>query len=156
MKVVEVKESRNGLGVFAKRKFSIGSKILEVKGTIISCDEDEDVDEKVRDNAFRYDEDNYLSPAGRMGDYLNHSCSPNCGVVKKEDKIFIFAVKNIKEGDEVTFDYSTILASDDSWKMKCNCGDSNCRKVIKRFDSLPAQLKRQYIGLNMVPDYIMR
>lgn len=155
MKNVEIKKSKNGLGIFAKTKFKTKENIFEVKGEFISCDEENDIDEKTRDNSFRYDEEKYLSPAGELGDFLNHSCDPNSAVVKKGDKLFIVAVRDINPGDEVVIDYSTILASDDSWEMGCHCGLEICRKVIKKFDSLPIQIRQKYIASNMVPKYIL-
>jgi hypothetical protein len=140
---------------FAKSDFHTGDKVFEVKGAFISGDEDDDIDEKTRDNAFRFDKEKYLSPAGEVGDFLNHSCNPNSAVVKKKNKLFIVAVKDIKGGAEIFIDYSTIIAQDDSWQMKCDCGDKNCRKIIKGFNTLPRKIRERYKFLQMVPEYII-
>lgn len=155
MQKIEVTKARNGLGIFAKSDFQPRDKIFEVKGAFISGDEDDDIDEKTRDNAFRFDKEKYLSPAGEVGDFLNHSCNPNSAVVKKKNKLFIVALKGIKGGAEIFIDYSTIIAQDDSWRMKCDCGDKNCRKIIKGFHSLPKNIQKKYLDLKMVPDYIL-
>lgn len=155
MQKIEVRKTRNGLGIFAKSDFQSGDRIFEIKGIFIFGDEDEDIDEKTRDNAFRFDKEKYLSPAGEVGDFLNHSCDPNSAVVKKKNKLFIVAIKDIKGGAEIFIDYSTIIAQDDSWRMKCNCGSKNCRKMIKGFNSLPKNTKNKYLDLKMVPDYIL-
>lgn len=155
MQNIEVKKSINGFRIFARTQFQSGDDVFKVKGYFISCDVCDNIDDKTRDNAFRYDEEKYLSPAGEIGDFLNHSCDPNSAVVKKEGKLFIVAVNNINADEEVTIDYSTILASDDSWEMVCNCGSENCRKLIKTFNSLPNHTKQRYLSLNMVPDYIL-
>ncbi len=39
--------------------------------------------------------------------YINHSCAPNCEIDIKNKRVFIFALKNIKAGDELTYDYDT-------------------------------------------------
>ncbi len=155
MNHVEIKKSRNGLGVFAKTDFFPGDEVFEVRGTFMSCDEEDDVDEKTRANTFRFDRKKYISPSGEIGDFLNHSCDPNSGVVKKNNKLFVTAVKQVEKGEEITIDYSTILAPDESWEMDCNCGSEHCRKKIKRFNFLPQNIKRKYVSLNMVPDYIL-
>ncbi len=155
MKKIEVRKTRNGLGIFAKSDFQSGDRIFEIKGIFISGDEDEDIDEKIRDNAFRFDKEKYLSPAGEVGDFLNHSCDPNSAVVKQTNKLFVVAVKNIQKSEEILIDYSTIIAQDDSWQMECNCGSKNCRKIIKGFHSLPKNTQKKYLDLNMVPDYIL-
>lgn len=155
MKGVAVQKSRNGQGIFATKDFTAGEVVFEVKGTLISCDEDEEIDEKTRDNAFRFDSEMYVSPAGELGDFLNHSCNPNSAVVKKGNALCVVAVKDIDADEEVTIDYATIIASDDSWHMDCNCGAEQCRGRIAQFASLPADVKDTYLSLGMVPDYIM-
>ncbi|OHB04702.1 MAG: hypothetical protein A3B14_01680 [Candidatus Zambryskibacteria bacterium RIFCSPLOWO2_01_FULL_45_21] len=148
-----VGNSRNGKGVFASRKFFIGEKIFEIRGNFVDCYECDELDEKKRSNTFRFNKEKYISPEGELGDFINHSCNPNSRVVKIDSKLFIEAIEDIVGGEEITFDYSTILASDDIWEMKCNCGSKNCRGLIKSFHSLPEQTKQKYITLNMVPDY---
>ncbi len=150
-----IKKARNGLGIFTRRKFLADETIFEVTGKFVTCDEDDNLDQKTRDNTYRYDEERYISPQGRIGDFLNHSCDPNAKVVKRNKKLFIVALCPIPHGVEVVFDYSTILASDDIWKMNCNCGSTYCRKVIKKFNSLPKQLQKKYISQDMVPSYIL-
>ena len=155
-KYIEVKQSMIGQGVFALKDFSQEEIIFEVKGELITCNEDDDIDERIRNNTFRFDEEYYLSPEGEMGDFLNHSCEPNSGVIKRFNKLFIKAIRDIKKGEEVCFDYSTILAPDDTWQMKCACGSKSCRKIIKKFNTLPKPLQEKYISLEIVPSYILK
>ena len=150
-----IKKSRNGRGIFAKKDFLKGESLFEVKGKFISGDVDEDIDERTRDNAFRFDKERYVSPGRGIGNFLNHSCNPNSRVVKIKGRLIIAAIKPIRRGDEVAIDYSTILAADDIWEMKCNCGAPDCRKVIKRFVSLPKPIKQKYIDQRIVPKYIL-
>jgi SET domain-containing protein len=155
MEKVEVRKAKNGMGVFAANSFHKDEVIFEIKGTLISCDQDENLDERTRSNTFRFDENWYLSPTGEIGDFLNHSCEPNSAMVKKGDKLYIVAAKQIENGEEITIDYSTIIASDDDWIMKCNCGSRNCRGVIGQFQNLPEEKKQEYLLLKMVPEYIL-
>src|SRR3989304_5679499 len=57
--------------------------------------------------------------------FLNHSCNPSVGV---RGEITFTAMRDIKAGEELTIDYAMI--DDDNYKMKCYCGEKNCRKVI--------------------------
>lgn len=154
-KNLEVKKSRNGKGIFAKRKFKTGDTIFQVVGRFITGDVDEALDDTERDNAFRYDKDRYISPKGRIGDYLNHSCEPNARVVKKNKKLFIVAAQPIVRGEEVLIDYSTIIASDDIWSMRCNCGSKQCRGIVRQFHKLSKNTKENYLQSGMVPKYIL-
>ncbi len=150
-----VKKSRNGKGIFTKRSFAPKERVFEVTGTFVTCNEDEDIDEETRSNTYRYDENLYISPKGRIGNFLNHSCNPNAKVTKEKKKLFIQAIKHIPENKEVTIDYSTITAADDTWKMKCNCGSKKCRNTAGTFKSLPKKIKEKYIKHDIVPTYIL-
>lgn len=79
--------------------------------------------------------------------FLNHSCNPTVGI---KGKVSVCALKDLKEGDELTIDYS-IIEGDELWEMKCSCGEKNCRKVIKSIQSLPPQTFKKY--LPFVPNY---
>ena len=150
-----VKKSRNGKGIFAARNFLAEKKIFQVTGTLITCYENDDMDEQVRANTYPYDKTRYISPTGKIGDFLNHSCDPNAKVVKEKKKLFIVSIKPITKGEEVFIDYSTILAADDVWEMQCNCGSQQCRGVVKKFKTLPKKLREEYVAKGMVPSYIL-
>ncbi|HUO50603.1 MAG TPA: SET domain-containing protein [Candidatus Paceibacterota bacterium] len=149
-----VQKSRNGKGIFAGRDCAPEEVLYEVTGVFITGDEDEDIDETIRDNAFRFSEDLYISPAGGIGDFQNHSCEPNAKVVKREEMLFVVSCRAITKGEEIFIDYSTIIGADDIWEMSCNCGGSHCRTVVRSFDTLPKALQKEYRECGMVPDYI--
>lgn len=79
--------------------------------------------------------------------YLNHSCNPNSGI---KGRLTMVAIRNIKEGEEITIDYS-IIEGDDLWEMKCTCGEKNCRKVIRSIRYIPRRQFKKY--LPYVPTY---
>ncbi len=37
--------------------------------------------------------------------YINHSCKPNCEADGPEGKVYIWALRKIKAGEELTYDY---------------------------------------------------
>ncbi len=150
-----VKKSRNGKGIYTRRIFAPEEIVFEVTGTLTTCYEDDDIDDETRANMYPYDRVRYISPKGRLGDMLNRSCEPNAKVVKKNAKLFIAAIIPILKGVEVCIDYATILANDDVWTMKCNCGSSICRGTIKKFKTLPKALQQRYLAFGMVPRYIL-
>jgi len=152
---VHIKKSRNGRGLFAKINIMKGSVVSMIEGELITCYEDDDLDEQTRSNTIRFNKDRFLNPKGKIGELINHSCVPNTRIVKSSNRLFIRAIENIPKGNEVFFDYSTVLANDDIWQMKCNCGEKNCRKIIKMFKTLPSQVKQYYIKHNIVPKYIL-
>ncbi|KAG3153277.1 hypothetical protein PI124_g143 [Phytophthora idaei] len=60
-------------------------------------------------------------------EFVNHSCNPNTRIdmVENEAKVSFIAIKPIKEGEHLTFDYSTSEWDMDE-KFDCRCGASNC------------------------------
>jgi uncharacterized protein len=76
-----------------------------------------------------------------VSDYLNHSCEPTCGV----RGIFQFvALKDIKPGDEITFDYAMTESSE--YSINCHCGKPTCRVTITGDDWKIKELQRKYKG----------
>lgn len=155
-KLFEVKKTRNGKGVFTRVGFSPEKRLFEVKGRFVTCDEDDEMDETERSNAYRYNQDFYISPKGRLADMVNHSCTPNAKVVKDKDKLYVYSISTILKGSEVFIDYSTITAGDDIWTMKCNCGSDKCRKIVKNFAKLSKKTQDTYKKNKIVPDFILK
>lgn len=153
-KHLEVKKARNGKGIFVKKNYKAGSTLFKIKGTFLTCFEDEEMEEEIRNNTFRFDEKHYLSPEGEIANFANHSCVPNAKVVKKNNALYLVAITDIQKREEVVFDYSTILARDDVWTMRCNCGTAECRKEVRRFKTLPVALRKRYIVEGIVPEFI--
>lgn len=65
-----------------------------------------------------------LDPISRL---FNHSCEPNAAIRKNSE---LFALRDIRIGQEITFDYSLTCAPTDDWSMRCFCGSKICRHVI--------------------------
>ncbi len=150
-----VKKARNGRGIFAKHAFRTGETLFRVMGKLITCDEDDEVDDVTRANTYRYDEDRFLSPAGRLGDFLNHSCAPNAKIVKDGRKLLLKAVRPIEAGEEVVMDYATILAADDVWTMRCRCGTPKCRRTIRSYAAMPPKARAALRAARLIPAYIL-
>lgn len=56
---------------------------------------------------------------------INHSCNPNAeAFVHEDDTIWIYAKREIRKGEELTFNYGFDL---DTWEdHPCRCGSENC------------------------------
>ncbi len=74
----------------------------------------------------------------------NHSCSPNCEAQNIDGEIWFVALRDIKEGEELTFDYGYAL---EHWEdHPCLCGSDSCAGYIVRAedrDKLKKILKRK-------------
>lgn len=84
--------------------------------------------------------------------YFNHSCDPNTHI---KGKVTVVALKNIKKGEEITFDYS-LNESDIFWKLdkKCRCGTKICRKNIRSIQFLPEKYFRN--KKHMIPKFYQK
>ena len=60
--------------------------------------------------------------------FINHCCSPNCETEEMEERIFLCALRDIKAGEELTFEYN-LYDSDDA-RQDCYCGAANCRGTM--------------------------
>lgn len=160
-KNLEVKKTNNGLGLFAKKNFKKGEIILEFIGEIVHRIDLEKMKNKknVDDYSIQISRDFFLLGTGKnkniYDDFINHSCNPNSYVFINGNKVLLIAFKNIKKGEEITYDYSTTMYKD-SWSIKCNCGSKNCRGYIREFKYLPMTIKMKYYHLGILPPYIKK
>jgi hypothetical protein len=154
---VFVGPARIGQGLFAAKNFKTNQTILKIVGRVVGAD----VLWKRRGstfsaNCYRFGPETYLDPGEHASRYVNHSCAPNAGVGKSNNQLFLFAATPIKTGQEIVFDYSTILGDDDIWMMRCKCDRPTCRRTIRRFGSLSPVVKEDYLRRGLVPQFIIR
>ncbi len=62
---------------------------------------------------------------GNVARYINHSCRPNCYVDIRDGVIWIRAARNIRKGEELTYDYHT----DGEGLIKCRCRPG-CQRML--------------------------
>ena len=62
---------------------------------------------------------------------INHSCDPNCEVTGTGLKVWVHSIKDIKKGDEFSYDYG--FSFDEDFKnYPCRCGSIKCCGYIVR------------------------
>ena len=54
--------------------------------------------------------------------YINHSCNPNCEVDIINDRIWISSIKNIRKGQELSYDYGYEFDKEDFEIISVNVG----------------------------------
>lgn len=137
--LIYVKETPNrGFGVFALRDIKKDEIIAEFKGPLVKIEHMKGIPQEVWDHLFNVSVNEYLivrEPAART----NHSCDPNAGIIRD---VLLVAMRDIKQDEEITFDYSIITVDD--WKLQCACGSPFCRKIIGNYRDLPAEIKKKY------------
>lgn len=115
-----------------------GTLVVEYTGPRLPKDE---ADEKYQDSPTTYlfgvgDGKTVIVGHGTAM-FINHSCDPNCETEEIDGRVWIQAIRNIKAGEELTYDYFLYDGDDD--EALCNCGSQNCRKSMYS----PEELRRR-------------
>jgi SET domain-containing protein len=129
-----VGRSNTGLGLFATAPIRKGSFIIEYKGRRITTKESERKENRGARYMYELDDKWTVDGAARSNTarYANHACRPNAesDVVKR--KIIIRAIKNIKEGDEITYDYGEAYFAAYLTRRGCKCTTCVKRRAKQR------------------------
>ena len=156
MKLYKVKKSNiDKKGLYASKNIKSEVKIIDYIGKIITKKEAQ------KNSKFDNKKDIYLFNINEKydldGDFkwnaarlINHSCSPNCEVEGKGLKLWIVSIKEIKKGEELTYDYG--FGYDADYKQfPCKCGSMNCVGYIVREGSrwrINKKLKKYKLEIN--------
>jgi SET domain-containing protein len=65
------------------------------------------------------------SVGGGIARYINHSCRPNCYARVVDRRIWICAARNLRRGEELTYDYHTKRAAN----IRCRCR-AGCERIL--------------------------
>ncbi len=132
----------HGRGVFATRKIPKGTRIVEYRGKRIAyrlaCELYPDIEgEPTHTFLFELDDDIVIDAAqrGNAARWINHSCAPNCEAIEDDKRrIFIEAVRDIRPGEELGYDYNITLEERHTPAEKkrwgCRCGAKSCRGTL--------------------------
>ena len=139
-------------GVFAAKDIPDSTEIIEYVGEKITKRESDIRGEKVLNRSKndltkgavyifelnqRFDIDGNV--AWNTAGIINHSCEPNCEAINISGHIWICAMRDIEEGEELTYNYG--YSFDNWWEHPCRCGSENCVGYILAEEHWP-KLKR--------------
>lgn len=114
-----VKRTATGLGLFTLQPIPADKKIIEYIGPVISAEE---ADRKGGKYLFELDEKRAIDGSARsnLARYINHSCRPNAKGYTTGKRIWIWSLKALKAGEEITIDYGKEYL--DAHIERCKCG----------------------------------
>jgi SET domain-containing protein len=147
---LEIKKGAHGRGTFAVEPITRGQRILRFSGPFLRYK-----DTSVDTLALQIGPDLYIGASGGPDDFVNHSCDPNAGMKIQGTTAELFAIRDIAPGEEIFFDYSTIIDEDD-FTMTCLCGSPGCRGKIADGKYLPEDVWKRYEGLGILPEYVRK
>lgn len=146
----------HGNGVFAVDTLAKGEEIIEYKGKLLTNDEADELygDGGETGHTFLFTlNDDYIIDGNQKGNisrWINHSCAPNCRALVEEsangnprkDKVVIEAIRRIKPGEELTYDYGIVLDVRHTIRLKklwkCLCGSPDCIGTLLKPQKQPA------------------
>lgn len=144
-KLCEVRESDiHGRGLYATTDIKEGTKIIQYVGEKITKKESNkralEWEEEARETGdglvYIFELDDNYDIDGRIGDnparYMNHSCDGNSEALNTDGEIWIIAIEDIEEGDELVYDYGYDM--EHFMDHPCLCGSDNCIGYIVRED----------------------
>ncbi|URD86077.1 Histone-lysine N-methyltransferase [Musa troglodytarum] len=145
MKLIETEKC--GSGVVTEEDIRQGDFVIEYVGEVI---DDKTCEERLWKMKHCGETNFYLCEInrdmvidatykGNKSRFINHSCQPNTEMQKwtidGEIRIGIFATRDIKKGEELTYDYQFVQFGAD---QDCYCGSLGCRKKL---GNKPSKLK---------------
>lgn len=114
-KIARRRSTVQGLGVFAAEPIRRNARIIDYAGELLrndaECERREE--EYLRDGCiwiFRVNRawSRDAAVGGNIARFINHSCTPNCRFEVVDKTIWIKASRDIRRGEELTYDYSII------------------------------------------------
>ena len=113
----------HGWGVFAQEDINKNKRIITYDGEKISTQESADREDRYLRRGeiwcFKLNRRWVIDAnvGGNLARFINHACRPNCYSNIVDGEIWIIAGKNVKAGDELTYDYHT----DGDKEIECRC-----------------------------------
>ena len=148
---LEVRDTEKyGNGVYAKEIIKKNDILAIFGGYVFNASEEEKLPGNLSDYSVQISENLVIGPAYqdeiRDSEGFNHSCDPNAGF---RGQIFLVAMRDIKKGEQVSFDYAMVLSKAKNakvYKIKCLCGSKKCRGYITDNDWKKLELQKKYRG----------
>jgi len=140
-RIIARKSPIHGRGVFARRDIAKGERIIRYGGRRITwaqADRWYEDDDSKPSHTFLFTLDERYVIDGNVGGntarWINHSCRPNCESEIVDGQIWIEAMRDIRAGEELFYDYNITLETPHTAAEKrrwaCRCGARNCRGTL--------------------------
>lgn len=132
-KVVKVKRGVAGLGLFAGEAIKKGEKIIEYIGEILTTEEADT--RKTSQYLFEVSRNKTIdgTPRWNIARYCNHACDEAANAESEiiKGRVFVKAIKDIKEGDEICYDYGEEFVDEHIAPHGCRCAAKRHIRNVK-------------------------
>lgn len=131
----------HGKGVYALQPIRAGETLIEYTGEVISWREalrrhPHDPTDPHHTFYFHVDEKRVIDAkfGGNASRWINHACEPNCEADEVDGRVFIKALRDLKPGEELFYDYGLVIDERYTPALKrqyaCHCGSPRCRGTM--------------------------
>ena len=132
---IEVRSSHvHGRGVFATKRIREKTRVIEYTGRRVTWEKVPDDSDDPHTFLFGLDDSVLVidpTIGGNDARWINHSCDPNCEAIEADGCVFIYALRDIRPGEELSYDYrlevDEPVTREKKQESKCFCGTSRCR-----------------------------
>jgi len=129
-------------GCYTSCNIKRGTWIVEYTGKRLTKHQaDAMYDSARRTYLFGLDDGRVIDGDG-VAAFINHSCAPNCEPDEIDGRVWIIASRDIRVGEELTYDYN-LYDGDIDDKAVCVCGARECRGSMYSDDELKKRVKME-------------
>jgi SET domain-containing protein len=118
----KVKRGINGFGLFAAQDIPRNTYLMDYAGKLLTTAQ---ADEKGGQYLFEINSHWTIDGTNRknLARYINHSCRPNCetDTRDREKRVVIYTIRNVKAGDELSYDYGKSFWNEYIKPKGCRC-----------------------------------
>jgi SET domain len=141
------KDDNDEYGLFACQSIPCGTPIITFAGKVVSSQFVSKLPICEQENSLQIDDDSWQIPHPvrfprtsnhklffETGDYINHSCQPNCGMM---DSVRVVTIRDIAVNEQVNIDYAMVHKPSHKKSgdmFRCRCGSANCRGKVNEED----------------------
>jgi uncharacterized protein len=126
-------------GIYTTTPIGKGTRIIEYTGERITIAEaDRRYDGHEITYLFGLSDGKHIIDGNGIAALINHSCDGNCETDEIRGRVWIIAARNIRAGEELTYDYSLYDGDGDS---PCRCRARNCRGSLYSEEELAKRKK---------------
>lgn len=123
-----------GLGLFATSEIRKKARIAQYRGPLLA--HKEAVRRENSGNRYLFEINNRWTIDGtsrrNVARYANHSCNPNAEAYVVKLRVYLRALRQIKPGEEITYDYGRDYLKNVIGLSNCKCGRCQRRKARHR------------------------
>ena len=141
MSLVVRRSKIHNAGCYTKAAIKKGTQIVEYTGPRLTVAQaNRKYKDAIRTYLFGLDDEKHVIDGEGIAAFINHSCTPNCEPDEISGRVYVFALRNIKAGEELTYDYNLYDGELEDESI-CHCKAKNCRGTMYSDDEIERRAK---------------